>query len=142
MNDSSAYISQVLGPQRSLSLEWMLVLTLVYAVIFIVGAVGNLLVVIVILKFRFMRENMTNLYLCNLAVTDLLSVLAGTSLSLLLSFYLYPCAPALAVLRQISVSFTSLIRLREQSSRSAGVARLTGDTSHCSSLSHDLLVPS
>lgn len=79
MNDSSAYISHVLGPQRSLSMEWMVILTFVYVVIFIMGAVGNLLVVVVILKFRFMRENMTNLYLCNLAVTDLLSVLAGTS---------------------------------------------------------------
>lgn len=82
MNESmsvTAYIGQKLGPQRSLSMEWMVILTFVYVIIFIMGAVGNLLVVIVILKFRFMRENMTNLYLCNLAVTDLLSVLAGMS---------------------------------------------------------------
>lgn len=78
MNDSSLeYIGQILGPQVSLPLEWMIVLTFVYVIIFVSGFAGNVLVVIVILKFRFMRENMTNLYLCNLAVTDILSVLAG-----------------------------------------------------------------
>ena len=74
---SEEYIAHILGPQRSLPLEWMVVLTFVYVIIFISGFAGNLLVVIVILKFRFMRENMTNLYLCNLAITDILSVLAG-----------------------------------------------------------------
>lgn len=90
MNDSFAYISQILGPQRSLSLEWMLFLTFVYVLLFITGAIGNVLVVIVILKFRFMRENMTNLYLANLAITDLLSVLAGMPLELYQLWHQYP----------------------------------------------------
>lgn len=75
--DSTAYIGQILGPEISLSISWMLLLTSVYIVIFLMGTIGNILVVIVILKFRFMRENITNLYLCNLAVTDLLSITAG-----------------------------------------------------------------
>lgn len=71
------YIELHLGPKRALELSYMIILSFVYVIIFIMGAVGNVLVVIVILKFRFMRENMTNLYLCNLAVTDLLSIIAG-----------------------------------------------------------------
>lgn len=77
VNNSSEYIATQLGPQRSLPLHWMIPLTSMYAIVFFMGAIGNLLVVIVILKFRFMRENMTNLYLCNLAITDLLSLSAG-----------------------------------------------------------------
>lgn len=75
--DPIVYIGEILGPERALPLSWMLVLTSVYIVIFLMGTIGNILVVIVILKFRFMRENITNLYLCNLAVTDLLSITAG-----------------------------------------------------------------
>ena len=89
MNDtfnSSGYIAEVLGPVISLPLSWMFLLTSVYVVIFLMGTIGNILVVIVILKFRFMRENITNLYLCNLAVTDLLSITAG---QFFFSFFLY-----------------------------------------------------
>lgn len=90
--DSTEYIGQVLGPEISLPLSWMFLLTSVYVVIFLMGTIGNILVVIVILKFRFMRENITNLYLCNLAVTDLLSITAG---QFFLLFFQQPKPPLL-----------------------------------------------
>lgn len=76
MNESLGHIEQVLGSQRALSLEWLVPLTLVYVLIFILGVVGNVATILVICKFRYM-QTLTNLYLCNLAITDLLTLTAG-----------------------------------------------------------------
>lgn len=76
MNDTAAHIHQVLGPQRALSLIYLVPLTLVYAVIFLLGVIGNVATILVIIKFRYM-QTITNLYLCNLAITDLLTITAG-----------------------------------------------------------------
>lgn len=121
--DATEYIGQVLGPEISLPISWMLLLTSVYVVIFLMGTIGNILVVIVILKFRFMRENITNLYLCNLAVTDLLSITAGQFFSTITSSISHTLSPHCI---QISLSFTATERiefLQLNSNHSVGLSK-------------------
>lgn len=73
---SLQYIESLLGPQRALSLSWLIPLTFIYIMILILGVAGNLITILVILRFRYM-QTITNLYLCNLAFTDLITLVAG-----------------------------------------------------------------
>ncbi|NWT17840.1 NMUR1 protein, partial [Vireo altiloquus] len=67
-----------LGPRRS---HFFVPVCVIYLLIFLVGAVGNTLTCIVILRHRFMRTP-TNYYLFSLAVSDLLVLLLGMPLEL------------------------------------------------------------
>ncbi|RWS22933.1 Neuromedin-U receptor 2-like protein [Leptotrombidium deliense] len=74
---SSERIENYLGPQQALSLPWLIPLTFIYVTVLILGVIGNVATILVILKFKYM-QTVTNLYLCNLAITDLLILIAGT----------------------------------------------------------------
>lgn len=73
--DIDSYLAVVLGPKQ-LSLNWLLPLTTVYAVIFITGLVGNACTCLVIARNPYM-QTATNCYLFNLAVADMLTLLCG-----------------------------------------------------------------
>lgn len=60
--------------QSHTSLIFSFILFSVYAVIFLVGFIANIFVIVVILKCRRMRT-LTNRFLLNLAVSDLLATL-------------------------------------------------------------------
>ncbi|KAM8804860.1 neuromedin-U receptor 1 [Eudromia elegans] len=75
-----------LGPQRS---SFFVPVCAIYLLIFAVGAVGNTLTCIVILRHRFMRTP-TNYYLFSLAVSDLLVLLLGMPLELYDMWSNYP----------------------------------------------------
>ncbi|XP_010188507.1 PREDICTED: neuromedin-U receptor 1 [Mesitornis unicolor] len=75
-----------LGPRRS---SFFIPVCVIYLVIFVVGAVGNTLTCIVILRHRFMRTP-TNYYLFSLAVSDLLVLLLGMPLELYHLWSNYP----------------------------------------------------
>ncbi|CAF5043067.1 unnamed protein product [Rotaria sp. Silwood1] len=53
--------------------EWICII--LYAIVFIVGTIGNLLVIIVIQRNRSMRLTVTNMFIMNLAAADLLVLL-------------------------------------------------------------------
>lgn len=72
-NSTEDYLTFLYGPRRS---HLFLPMIWVYALIFIVGVSGNLLVCLVILKHRNMRTP-TNYYLFSLAISDLLVLLFG-----------------------------------------------------------------
>ena len=74
-NQSSVaeYIEQTLGPQQALQLTFLIPLTLTYILILISGLLGNAVTILIICRFRYM-QTITNLYLCNLAITDILSL--------------------------------------------------------------------
>lgn len=75
-----------LGPRRS---NFFVPVCVIYLLIFLVGAVGNTLTCIVILRHRFMRTP-TNYYLFSLAVSDLLVLLLGMPLELYDMWSNYP----------------------------------------------------
>lgn len=75
-----------LGPRRS---NFFVPVCVIYLLIFVVGAVGNTLTCIVILRHRFMRTP-TNYYLFSLAVSDLLVLLLGMPLELYDMWSNYP----------------------------------------------------
>ena len=56
------------------NIEWTLLFIVAYTMVFIVGIVGNSCVVLVILRTRSMRT-VTNLFILNLAVADLLVII-------------------------------------------------------------------
>jgi hypothetical protein len=62
--------------KRSLPMDRLLPLTIVYTIIFIVGLVGNLTTCIVIRKHPVLQTQ-TNRYLLNLALADLLTLTVG-----------------------------------------------------------------
>jgi hypothetical protein len=66
-------------PQRRLlSLPEIYIITLLYIVIGIVGTLGNLLTIYVILRTSKLRKKIiTTLFLCNLAVSDLMLIVIG-----------------------------------------------------------------
>uniref|UniRef100_A0A8C8RZ73 Neuromedin U receptor 1 n=1 Tax=Pelusios castaneus TaxID=367368 RepID=A0A8C8RZ73_9SAUR len=75
-----------LGPRRSSS---FIPVCTTYLLIFVVGAVGNTLTCLVIIRHRFMRTP-TNYYLFSLAVSDLLVLLLGMPLELYEMWSNYP----------------------------------------------------
>ena len=77
--DEATYIAQHLGAQH-LPLTTIIPITVVYSIIFIVGVLGNVSTICVILKNKYMHTP-TNVYLANLALSDLLTHVVGESKS-------------------------------------------------------------
>ncbi|XP_073482610.1 neuromedin-U receptor 1 [Aquarana catesbeiana] len=75
-----------LGPRRS---NYFTPICIIYLIIFTVGAVGNTLTCIVIIKHKIMRTP-TNYYLFSLAISDLLVLLLGMPLELYELWSNYP----------------------------------------------------
>ncbi|XP_053896481.1 neuromedin-U receptor 1 [Malaclemys terrapin pileata] len=75
-----------LGPRRS---SFFIPVCATYLLIFMVGAIGNTLTCLVIVRHRFMRTP-TNYYLFSLAVSDLLVLLLGMPLELYEMWSNYP----------------------------------------------------
>ncbi|XP_053316779.1 neuromedin-U receptor 1 [Spea bombifrons] len=75
-----------LGPRRS---NYSIPICVVYLLIFAIGAVGNILTCIVIIKHKIMRTP-TNYYLFSLAISDLLVLLLGMPLELYELWNNYP----------------------------------------------------
>ncbi|UXI17444.1 RNA-binding protein PNO1-like [Sarcoptes scabiei] len=83
------HIFEHLGPQQALPLIWLIILTIIYVVILTCGFVGNIITILVIFRFRYM-QTITNLYLCNLAMTDLISLMFSLPLELYTLWHQYP----------------------------------------------------
>ncbi|KAM8954231.1 neuromedin-U receptor 1 [Pelodytes ibericus] len=79
-------LTKYLGPRRS---NYIIPICVVYLLIFVVGAVGNILTCIVIIKHKIMRTP-TNYYLFSLAISDLLVLLLGMPLELYELWSNYP----------------------------------------------------
>ena len=73
--DAATYIAQHLGAQH-LPLTTIIPISVVYAIIFVVGVLGNVSTILVIFKNKYMHTS-TNVYLANLAISDLLTHLVG-----------------------------------------------------------------
>lgn len=86
LNSTEDYLAFLYGPKRS---QLFLPMTWVYALIFLVGMSGNLLVCLVILKHRNMKTP-TNYYLFSLAISDLLVLLFGMPLEIYEMWNNYP----------------------------------------------------
>ncbi|XP_006138330.1 neuromedin-U receptor 2 [Pelodiscus sinensis] len=86
LNSTEDYLAFLYGPKRS---HLFLPMTLVYALIFVVGVMGNLLVCLVILTHRNMKTP-TNYYLFSLAMSDLLVLLFGMPLEVYEMWSNYP----------------------------------------------------
>ncbi|XP_030069279.1 neuromedin-U receptor 2 [Microcaecilia unicolor] len=86
LNSTEEYLAFLCGPKRS---HLFLPMTLVYALIFIIGVTGNLLVCLVILKHRNMKTP-TNYYLFSLAISDLLVLVFGMPLEVYEMWSNYP----------------------------------------------------
>ncbi|KAL1023335.1 hypothetical protein UPYG_G00039390 [Umbra pygmaea] len=80
------YLERYLGPRRS---PVFLPVCLIYLLIFLVGAFGNMLTCIVIARNKVMRTP-TNYYLFSLAMSDLLVLLLGMPLELYEMWKNYP----------------------------------------------------
>jgi len=65
------------GPPSPSSTEAIVLLSALFCIIGTTGTVGNLLVIIVILADKKMRRSVTNIFIMNLAVADLLIMLFG-----------------------------------------------------------------
>lgn len=85
-NSTEEYLLFLYGPKHS---HLSLPMTWIYALIFIVGVSGNLLVCLVILKHRNMKTP-TNCYLFSLAISDLLVLLFGMPLEVYEMWSNYP----------------------------------------------------
>nr|XP_040128623.1 neuromedin-U receptor 2 isoform X2 [Ictidomys tridecemlineatus] len=86
LNSTEDYLAYLCGPPRS---HLFLPVSVVYALIFVVGVVGNLLVCLVILRHQTMKTP-TNYYLFSLAVSDLLVLLLGMPLEVYEMWRNYP----------------------------------------------------
>ena len=74
-SNTSFDLTQVLGPRRE-ALYKVIPMTVVYCVIFVTGVIGNVCTCLVIARTKYM-QTVTNYYLFNLAVADLLVLLLG-----------------------------------------------------------------
>ena len=82
------YLRLVMGPKR-LPESTLIPVTVVYILLFITGTIGNFSVCLVIAKNKSM-QSATNLYLFNLAVSDLTLLILGKSSSIWGTFS--PCS--------------------------------------------------
>ena len=73
--NSTFDLTQLLGPRRD-ALYKVIPMTVVYCVIFVTGVIGNVCTCLVIARTKYM-QTVTNYYLFNLAVADLLVLLLG-----------------------------------------------------------------
>ena len=76
--ERAAYIERHLGA-RHLPLTTIIPISLVYFCIFVVGVLGNVSTCLVIFKNKYMQTP-TNLYLANLAISDLMTHLVGKNI--------------------------------------------------------------
>ncbi|KAF0310678.1 Pyrokinin-1 receptor [Amphibalanus amphitrite] len=74
-NGSALDVAEILGP-KNLPLVSVIPMTIFYSLIFVCGMVGNVSTCLVIANNQYM-QTATNMYLFNLAVTDMLTLLAG-----------------------------------------------------------------
>lgn len=65
------------NPGELVALPEIVGLSLVFCIIGLLGIIGNSLVILIILSDRKMRRSVTNLFIMNLAVSDLLIMLFG-----------------------------------------------------------------
>lgn len=86
--DIPTYIAQHLGAQH-LPLTTIVPISVVYAIIFVLGVLGNVSTICVILKNKYMHTP-TNVYLANLAISDLLTHLVAMPFELYLLWRQYP----------------------------------------------------
>ncbi|KYO37586.1 neuromedin-U receptor 2 isoform B [Alligator mississippiensis] len=86
LNSTEDYLAFLCGPKRS---HLFVPMSLIYALIFVVGVVGNLLVCLVIIKHRNMKTP-TNYYLFSLAISDLLVLVFGMPLEVYEMWSNYP----------------------------------------------------
>ncbi|CAL4108317.1 unnamed protein product, partial [Meganyctiphanes norvegica] len=70
--ETDTFLKEKLGPRR-ISYRYLAPLMVIYSVIFVAGLAGNILTCVVVAKQRNMRTS-TNLYLLNLAVTDIITL--------------------------------------------------------------------
>lgn len=75
--DLSGFLQQHLGVRRRNRAE-SVVLTIVYAVIFLTGLTGNVCTAVVVVRKESMRTS-TNFYLCSLATSDIATLIIGKS---------------------------------------------------------------
>ena len=68
-------LEQLLGPRR-FELYKVVPITVIYAIIFVTGVVGNVCTAVVICRNKYMHTA-TNYYLCNLVLSDLLVLALG-----------------------------------------------------------------
>ena len=71
------FISQNLGAQH-LPLSTIIPISVVYALFFLIGVLGNVSTCLVIYKNKYMQTP-TNVYMANLAIADLMAQLIGMS---------------------------------------------------------------
>ncbi|KAL1778387.1 neuromedin-U receptor 2 [Sigmodon hispidus] len=86
LNSTEEYLAHLCGPRRS---HLSLPVSVAYALIFVVGVVGNFLVCLVILRHQTLKTP-TNYYLFSLAVSDLLVLLFGMPLEVYEMWHNYP----------------------------------------------------
>ena len=68
-------LEQLLGPRR-FELYKVVPITVIYAIIFFTGVIGNVCTAVVIVYNKYMHTA-TNYYLCNLVLSDLLVIALG-----------------------------------------------------------------
>ena len=83
--DDATYIADRLGAKH-LPLTTSIPISVVYAIIFVVGVLGNVSTICVILKNKYMHTS-TNVYLANLAMSDLLTHLVGKFFCFFLAYF-------------------------------------------------------
>ncbi|KAH9392545.1 G-protein coupled receptor 1, partial [Tyrophagus putrescentiae] len=81
-------LEELLGPSRD-STPTVVLMTVVYALILLIGVSGNLLTCLVIAKQRYMHTA-TNFYLFSLAVSDFLFLILGIPNEIVLLWQRYP----------------------------------------------------
>ena len=67
----------------------LVTLLVVYSIFFIVGFVGNVATIVVIVKNEYMKTS-TNVYLLNLAMTDMATLILAMPSELYLMWHQYP----------------------------------------------------
>ena len=73
----SEFLLNALGPQQ-MPLQWLVPVTIFYALVFITGLVGNIAVCIVIVRNKNLHSAM-KFYLISLAIADLSIIILGRS---------------------------------------------------------------
>lgn len=76
--DLEAIVISKLG-QKQKDLFTVVLLTIVYIIIFLTGSIGNLTTCLILRK-RVYLHTVTNIYLLNLAIADLLTIVLGKNL--------------------------------------------------------------
>ena len=74
----ASFIKETLG-DTGINLETLLPLTIIYTIFLVVGVCGNITTCIVIVNNKY-RRTATNVYLLNLAITDISTLLLGKPL--------------------------------------------------------------